>query len=250
MNLLIKRFYSKLYQLDILFKRRSCPKHVSHFESEDLENLFKKYSSREKIVVLCNGPSAKKANVSPNNLYLVTNNGRDIFQNNDFLYYVNDGFYVKKILSRSNYLPKKQEILFYYDSSISHKKGLRYLVRHLFLLKNKKIYFISDEFENYISKLNNYIFTQFYTEKKIPIKIQNSGVFLLLFGYFLATKMNKPLEIYGLDLGIGGAFHFDNKGVVGKSVIDERIKKNVKMYLDHIYKEKLYVQNFSNFYPN
>lgn len=58
------------------------------------------------------------------------------------------------------------------------------------------------------------------------------------------------MEIYGLDLGEGGKRHYNNKGVVGKSVTDDRVKRNVKMYLNYMYKESLLVKNYSNFNPN
>ena len=62
--------------------------------------------------------------------------------------------------------------------------------------------------------------------------------------------MNIPLEIYGLDLGIGGATHFDNKGIVGNSVLKDKVKENVEMYLSFMYKEKRSITNYSNFFPN
>lgn len=72
----------------------------------------------------------------------------------------------------------------------------------------------------------------------------------MLFGYYLAEKLNVPLEIYGLDLGIGGATHFDNKGIVGNSVLKDGVKENVKMYLSYMYDEKRDIRNYSNFFPS
>jgi hypothetical protein len=90
-------------------------------------------------------------------------------------------------------------------------------------------------------------FQSFYKERNLPVKIQNSGVFLLLLGYYLAVTYQLPLEIYGLDLGVGGETHFDGKGVIGKSVTNERVKYNVRMYLESMQNEHAAFVNYSNF---
>src|SRR5690606_15092743 len=120
----------------------------------------------------------------------------------------------------------------------------------VYLLKEKKLFFISSELNNQNSKSNFIDFTKFYSDRNLPVKIQNSGVFLLLLGYYLAVKTNLPLEIYGLDLGIGGNLHFNGNGIVGKSVTDDRVKKNVQIYLDFMYREYGFIKNYSNFWPN
>lgn len=73
-------------------------------------------------------------------------------------------------------------------------------------------------------------------------------MFLLLFGYYMATILQLPLEIYGLDLGVGGVIHHNSSFKVGKSVLRERVKENVKMYLNHMYQHYPDLKNYSNFY--
>lgn len=250
MKLLHQRIYSKIYYITILFKKVLTSKD-SEFSTGSIDYIIDKYSSKDKIIIVCNGPSALALKEKSNkNLYLVTNNGKKLVEHQDFLYYVNDGFFIRKILSRRKFLKFNQEILFYYTNSKLHKRGFEYLMKNICLLKDKKKIFISRELNDANSILNFDTFEKFYSDRNLPIKIQNSGVFLLLFGYFLSTKMNLPLEIYGLDLGEGGKRHYDNKGVVGKSVTEDRVKKNVKMYLDYMYKESLLIKNYSNFNLN
>lgn len=250
MKLLYKRIYSKIYYLIILLKK-ALTFQENRLSTGSFDYLIDKYSGKDKIVIVCNGPSVLALKEKSNkNLYLVTNQGKELVEHQDFLYYVNDGYFIRKILARSKFLKCNQEILFYYNKSVLHKRGFEYLMRNICLLKNRRKIFISRELNDVNSISNLDAFEKFYLERKLPIKIQNSGVFLLLFGYFLSTKMNLPLEIYGLDLGEGGNRHYDNKGIVGKSVIENRVKRNVKMYLDYMYKESLLVKNFSNFNPN
>ncbi|MRT17195.1 hypothetical protein F3C99_09515 [Vitellibacter sp. q18] len=250
MKVFQKRIYSKIYYITILLKRIIIIKDIK-CATYSIEYLLNKYSTKDKIIIACNGPSALKLiDKSPKNLYLVTNNGNELVKDQDFLYYANDGFFIRKILAKSKFLKFHQEILFYYNDSEHHRKGLEYLMVNIGLIKNKKKIFISRELKDVKSISNFDSFEKFYSDRNLPIKIQNSGVFLLLFGYFLSTKMNLPIEIYGLDLGLGGNKHYNNKGIVGKSVTEDRIKKNVKLYLDYMYSESSLIKNYSNFNPN
>lgn len=215
-----------------------------------IESLFDKYQSKKKIVICCNGPSASDVNFNSDNLYLTTNSGYLIMKDHDFLFYINDPFYLKKTLATDFlFLKINQEILLYFDDSELHKNSFSFFHRFDHVLKRLKTFYISDRLDQ-CSATNYLDFHTFYSERNLPIKIQNSGVFLLLFGYYMAFVMDLPLEIYGLDLGLGGAVHFNNKGLVGESVLKERVKINVKMYLDYMYSEKKSIDNFSNFYNN
>lgn len=245
MELLKKRILAKLYHFKIYFKSIFAV-NIEPIKSLDIETLVDKYSHKEKIVVMCSGPSTNQLSTSSSNLYLTTNSAYSLVKNEDCIYYVNDGFFIKKILSQGHFLKSNQELVFFYYEGAANLKDQKFLVQKISLLKNKHKYFISRE----INSANYNYFINFYKDKNLPIKIQNSGVFLLLFGYLLAEKMNVPLEIYGLDLGIGGAIHYDSKGIVGKSVLKDGVKENVKMYLSYMYQRKRGIKNYSNFFSN
>ncbi len=245
MELFKKRILAKVYHFKILFKSVFSVKENA-FDSLNIETLEEKYAHKEKIVVVCSGPSTNELITSNNSLYLTTNSAYQLVRNEDCLYYINDGFFIKKILANSRFLKSNQEILFFYYEGAVNLKEQDFLLKNINLIKSKVKFFISRE----VSQENYDTFINFYKDQGLPIKIQNSGVFLLLFGYFLATKMNLPLEIYGLDLGIGGATHFDKKGIVGKSVLKEGVKENVKMYLSYMYNQKEDIINHSHFFPH
>lgn len=245
MELIKKRISAKLY-----FFKIQCASLLrfkkSDFDNLDLQAIVKKYNGKEKIIVVCSGPSAGKLEVSDGNLYLASNSAYKLVKNQDCLYYVNDGFFLKKILAQSRFLKVNQEVLFFYYENAANLKDQEYLLKNISLLEHRDKYFISQK----VNSSNYNSFVDFYKDKGLPIKIQNSGVFLLLFGYYLAEKMNVPIEIYGLDLGLGGATHFDNKGIVGNSVLKDGVKDNVKMYLKYMYEHKKDLINHSNFFPS
>ncbi len=251
MNKYIKILSSIYFRLIIFIKSVFSNKVYNIGASNYFENLFDKFSEVNKIVVLCNGPSANLFNPSKDCLYLVTNSGRKLVENYNFLYYVNDPYYVQLLLANEICLDVEQEIIFYYSDTQLHKQNLNYLINHLRIVDYKNLFFISQLVDNKASHSNFKKFINFYEERGLPVKVQNSGMFLMLFGYYLAFSLDKPLEIYGLDMGHGGSVHFDGKGIIGGSVIEGRVKKNVKRYLDFIYKE--YggrVVNHSFFNPN
>lgn len=227
-------------------------KKATVFMDQSLSDLLEEFKHKNKIVVFCSGPSAKKATIEKNALYLVTNDGYRRMLNEDieYLLYLNDQYTVRRILANNSIYKKNQKVLFFYSSSILHQDGWRYLENKVHLLKEKSLFFLLDN-KRYPKARQNFLeFEQFYHKENLEVKIQNSGMFLLLFGYYLAKELELPMEIYGLDLGLGGNYYFDSKTSPGKSVTRDRVKVNVKMYLDHIYTNHFEVKNFSNFYGN
>ena len=244
MRVWLKILESKFYLLKISIKRRLFFLCNSSCEVHLIEDLLFKYADKKKIVVLCNGPSANLYVPTEDSLHLVTNSGNRLVANLDFLYYVNDPLYIQRILANHFFLNQGIEVVFYYTNTALHKAGLDFLIKNISLLRRKHLYFLSSELENTSSLKNYNDFFTFYKEKGLEIKIQNSGMLILLLGYYLAQKLKVPIELYGLDMGEGGKVHFDGKGVIGNSVIEDRVKKNVKIYLDFMYKE--YSSNFRN----
>lgn len=247
MYLLFKRIEAKLYFLIIILKSLLIKKQKeSNYTSLDL--IKDEYKKKQKIIVLANGPSALNVKKDEKYLYIVTNSGYRILRNQDFLYFINDGFYIKKVLAIGGlFLKKNQKIIFFYQQTKLHFEGFVFLKKYLKLLYPFKKFMIS-EIDNDLNSINNWDqFFNFYKERNLPIKIQNSGVFILLFGYYLSCELKIPIEIYGLDLGEGGLKHYDNKGIIGKSVTNDRVKKNVSIYLNYMENESNMFTNFSYF---
>ncbi len=245
-----KKITDKKYRLQVFFKSlfpdNFSPKHNS------VDDFIQRFNDKERVVVFCSGPSAKKVLPNKNNLYLATNDGcKFVVANNlDFLFFLNDQYYLNKNLVRSEkYLKKDQSIVLFYTQTKLHKKAWNYLKAKLWMFGDKNFLSFND-LEKGISKTNYDLFISFYKDRGLPLKSQNSGMFILLLGYYIAVKLNKPIDIYGLDLGIGGNEHYDKKGLVTKSITRDRIKVNTKMYLDYMYKNHNDIKNYSNFYGN
>lgn len=248
-ELLKKRIEARIYRFKVLVKAIIYRNRNFVLRSNPIGDILNTYKNKERIVIVASGPSANAINLNKGYLYLTSNTGNRIVEEYDFLYYLNDNFYINRALAGS-FLRPGQEILFFYTNTGLHKTGLGYLLKYLMLLGDKKMYFISENIKD-VDAIDNFKdFQKFYNERNLPVRVRNSGVFLLLFGFYLAHQMSLPVDIYGLDLGMGGNVHFDKKAVVGKSVTSDKVKIDVKMYLDHIYANCVDVKNYSNFYGN
>ena len=247
---IFKSISVRWYLIKIWIKYVFYPNQKKEFKK--IEKLEKNLSNKKSIVVLCSGPSAIKLKPNKKDFYLVTNDSYKMVKDFSFLYYVNDGYFFRRFLANAPLCKNHVEtLLFYRKEDHLHENSFRYFKTNLKLIKNKN-YLISNFESNIDSAYPNYTkFIDFLYSYHIPIKIQNSGIFLLLFGFYLAEKYDKELCVYGLDLGVGGKVHFEKGGHVGKSITSDRVKVNTKSQLDLMYKiMKSRIKNYSNFNPN
>lgn len=246
-----KRISAKIHSLKVLLKLWFVKNNEIYMDNSLIE-LLNEYKEKKKIVVFCSGPSGNKVTINKDCLYLVTNDGykRMINEDVEYLLYLNDQFCVRRILACNSVYTINQKIIFYYSDSILHQKGWKYIEDKVHLLDKLSLFFLLNNTEYPVAQKNFMKFESFYKQKNLEIKIQNSGMFLLLLGYYFAETLKLPLEIYGLDLGVGGNVYFNSNASPGKSVTRDRVKVNVKMYLDYIYRNHFDVKNFSNFYGN
>jgi len=246
-----KRISAKIHSLKVLLKLRFFKNNEIYMDHSLIE-LLNEYKEKKKIVVFCSGPSGKKVTIENDYLYLVTNDGykRMVNENVEYLLYLNDQYCVRRILANNSVYKNNQKIIFYYSDSTLHQQGWKYLEDKVHILDKLSLFFLLNNTEYPVAQENFIKLESFYKLKNLEIKIQNSGMFLLLLGYYFAETLKLPLEIYGLDLGVGGNVYFNSNASPGKSVTRDRVKVNVKMYLDYIYRNHFDVKNFSNFYGN
>ena len=220
-------------------------------KSSDIDSVIDEFKKKEKIIVLCSGPSAAKVNVSADFLYITTNDSFKLVRELDYLFYLYDPYYLRQNAFKNIHKKINQPIFFsYFDKRQGQKKSFDYFKNILHLIKSNNKFIIDDRFDDLTTR-NNYLkFSSFLNHHKIDLKLSNSGIFLLMLGYYYSMKMNLPLEIYGLDLGIGGHIHFDKTKNVTKAITRNSVKVHVREYLDYMYNNHHDIKNYSNFYGN
>lgn len=242
-----KRFLAKYYVFAVKVKTLLYAKKKDKLNMLSFEDVHAYAKNFKKIVVLASGPSAANVMVDSDALYLVTNDSFKLVANKNYIYYVNDGFFLKRLLLKNN-ISKKAILSVYWDTrNPKHHWGFNFFQTHNVLLGKTNTFYVSDFLKGQATINLNEVVNFFKGDNK-SFKIFNSGVFLLLMGYYLSKVNSLPLHIYGLDLGEGGLRHFNKTGVVGKSVTNDKMKNYVGEFLDEIYKAKqIEVTNFSFF---
>ena len=236
-------FYLKLF---FIKKNKLTPK--------SLTSLLKELTEYQKIIIVASGPSSEKLKVNKNDLYIVTNSAYKLVKDASFIYMVSDNHFVTKYLSKGLRSQGLKGVLFRFSTKeFGHYKIYQRVENYLKISKKKIFEILLSDFHSKYSDDTGFNTLESWTQShfNIPFKQQNSGMLILLTGYFIAHSLKKDMEIYGIDAGVGGLKHFDNKGVIGDSVFKDRVKVNIKNYLDKMYAQnEIIVKNYSNFNSN
>ena len=221
---------------------------------EDLNDLIEylEIKSYKKIVVVASGPSASKINYDQENLYFACNDSLRLVQDLPHVYMLYDMFYLTRYLKTYGGESGWKGSIFWYNYNNPH---------------SHKIYRLTRKYLNYYSrKKREFLITNKAGEDLQPVYDQvesllqgvfdyrhyrvNSGFNTLVFAALMAHLENKPLEVYGLDMGIGGNKYFNKDSPLGRSVKSQKNRELVGVFLDKLYKSKVETMNFSNFQGN
>lgn len=249
----IRKAYS--YYSNLIYFRLLCFfQKKKNSQSLNLIEFIEKINIYDKIIIIASGPSSLKLEPKKENLHIATNSSFKLVQGLPLLYVISDNHFVTKYISNRIKIKNLVGILFRFNTGdTGHYNIFKKVEKYLSISNQKAPEILISNFQSSMSdiagfeELEDWIKSHF----AMPFKQQNSGMLILLIGYFIAFKLKKDIEIYGLDAGVGGKKHFDNKGIVGDSVFKDRVKVNLKKYLDKMYAQnKISVKNYSYFNPN
>jgi hypothetical protein len=188
-------------------------------------------------------------------LYFSTNASYELVKNYPFIYYVTERRWLQKYLKfgfkQKNWLGSifrleradQQSSLPYELKIIKNYKNKYY--RH-----NPEI-FCTNFFKNENFN-NNFNQVEYFFNKEVGIKFKsfNSGFSAVCLGYYIAYKLQIPMDIYGMDFGEGGEIHFDGTPMPSRSVVGDRVKrKYAQLYEKFSLSNLVRLTNYSNFDP-
>lgn len=245
-----KRNYKHLYHQILPF-----PKHL---RNEKLYNDFTSLNSiieylevkkYDRIVVVASGPSAIKLKKRSKYLYFCCNDAIKLMDDINFVYMLHDPYYLMKYLKtfkeKQNW--KSTIYWFYYSDRSKYIYDIiqNYLAkysreRHEFLLTNHENNFGNSKIYTEINKVLMSIFNY------RPYGV-NSGFNTLVFASVIAYLAEKPLDIFGLDAGVGGEKYFNRTSTLGLNIKKENTKMKIAEFLEALEKSEIKVQNYSNF---
>lgn len=253
-SLFNKRNYKYFY-----YKIKRYPKSVSKkaigFKEittiDDLINYFE-IQQYKSIAVIASGPTSKNISLEKDVLYITTNDAIKIVSNANFIYIVNDTFYLTRYLKTFKADSFWRGTIFFIENIPSNiflfSKIKKYLATKS---RTKKEFLISSIKDN---EYKNNIFDEFdrILKEKLGFSYEaiNSGFMCVQIAFVFSTITKKPLYIYGLDMGVGGDVYFNAKSELGKSIKSDINRSKVEKVLNAMYKTQIKIINKSNFMRN
>lgn len=205
-----------------------------------------------KIVVVASGPSSANLRIESNALYFATNESIKLVRHSDFIYVLNDNYYLVEYLKSFKQTENWRGTIFWYASTKTklQEYGVKLLKKYIKKKSRSKKEYLITNLQDEFSLHEIYAELLFKVKNNLDIKYYgvNSGFVTLFLAYVISAECDKDLEIYGLDMGENGEGYFNRKTEVGKSIKGDNNKQKVGVFLDELYlKQKGKVKNYSYF---
>ncbi|MGI0107845.1 hypothetical protein [Salinimicrobium sp. WS361] len=227
---------------------------LDYSEFKDLNAVIEylEIKSYKKIVVAASGPSASKMSNEQGSLYFTCNDSLRLVQDLPHVYMLYDMFYLTRYLKTYEGRSGWKGSIFWYNYNNPHShKIYRLTCKYLnHYSRKKREFLITNKGEEDLQPVYNQVETLLLEAFDYRHYRVNSGFNTLVFAALLAYLENKPLEVYGLDMGIGGDKYFNKDSPLGRSVKSQKNRELVGVFLDKLYKSKVETRNFSNFQGN
>jgi hypothetical protein len=194
-------------------------------------------NNKDSITVVLSGPSSANVTFDNKTLYFVTNNSYRVVSGAKLLYFLYDPYFVYRYL-KLNYYIKKSIVLLFYPST-SHRNIKEWNNKIIdkassIFAKSKNSnseFIISPHHSVDYSSIHEY----FLRNLKWDGEFYNSGIILIMLAAFFAKTKQIPLNIYGLDMGVGGMKHIDSKNnIVHPKFLSDKNLKGIASLLKNI----------------
>jgi len=251
-----KNFFANLV-VKFFLKTKNIRKESSLNETSFLDWITS-LNSFEKIAVLGSGPSLNKlTNTNNQTLYLTTNSSVCKVINQHFIYFTFTREYINTYLIFGFKNPGWEGSVFLFTKSKeNHKirmKSYKRIKYHISSIHQKKTEFMLSNLKGNKNEAKNFkLINQFAFENfGLEYDNLNSGISLFILGLFFAKRLNKPIEIFGIDAGINGLNYADKHfDIPGKEVNDQTTKEALNKIFSSINKMGIQFTNHTFFQPN
>lgn len=253
----------KLTQRDweLFFYKRICPvlyrkKGGITNQLGFIEHLNKKIKDKRSITIVLSGPSSKDIKPNQNTFFISVNNSyRLVPKYESMLYLLYDPFFVNRYLKANNFIVNQSVVILF---PVTRFEKIRLWNEKLFQrIKNifesthnlNTEHLLYEQYENTLNDLQE-LESFFYNVLDWDGEVYNSGVLAVMLGSYFCVQNGIALDIYGLDMGIGGRTHIDtSKSVMHPKFLSERNISGVSQLLKAIYNLPIEVNNHSYFQP-
>ncbi len=249
--LLNKRNYIHLYNLIKPYPNNVMLNGLDYSDFKSLNSIIQYFevNNYEKIVVVASGPSANKLQKDTSSLYFCCNDSIKLVDDFNFIYMLQDPFYLMRYLKTFRGKANWKGTVFWFYYSDNSKKMYDVMDRYLRKKSREKREFLITNNENKPSaKLLhieiNGILKEIFNYEHFGV---NSGFNTLVFATVIAYVAGKPLDIYGLDAGVGGEKYFNKNSTLGLNIKKDNTRIKITEFLDKLRFCDIEVHNYSNF---
>ena len=221
-----------------------------------LKDFINELDKFERIIVVAGGPSSLNLKSNNDALYLAMNKSFTLVQNLPFIYFVTENHFLYNYLKCGFKSNNWMGTIFRFElSTLSSNslKSLQYIIDYKKkYVRNKPEILCTDFIDKNKDYNKNFNDIEFFFNNIVGIKLKsfNTGFSAVSIAFFIAHTLNIPLEIYGMDFGVGGKVHFDNTEMKSLSVVGSRIKrKYTELYKKIKSQNKIEIHNHSYFKP-
>ena len=254
----LKSIFNKRNYKYFYYSIKKYPKHVKNIKTDnsDFVNFDKlvKYfelNNFKNFAVVASGPSSKEIIFQKDVLYFCTNDSIELVKDFNYVYIVQDLFYLTKYLKTHKGEHGWRGSIFFLENIMLNRKS--HIISKTYLenkSREKKEFLIS----NFINNNNSSrLFNEFLDKLKdvgVNFKSINSGFTCVQMCFLFSIITDKKMTIYGLDMGFGGEEYFNKKQKLGKSIKSNNNREKVREVLKSIYNSDVKVCNMSNFMKN
>lgn len=229
-------------------ERRSAP-------APDVEAWVESLGSPSRIVVVAAGPTAGDVRPEPGWLCVATNSSDRVVAEHPYVYFLSESYPIDRYVKRGPVSTTCLGTFFRFETrGVSDAQVA--LARRTIAFSQKWSRAAPDVIASNVADhgVENANFEVF--ERRIlehlgePVRQYNSGFGATYLGYFLAVTLGVPLDLYGLDAGVGGEKHFDGTAMSSPSVIGDRGRsKLAELYELLQAQDHVEVTNHSAFLP-
>lgn len=236
------------------FPAKVRKKPLDYSSCKDLNDLIEYLGIKNynKLVVVASGPSATKIKDEQGSLFFSCNDALRLVQEFDHVYMLYDMFYLTRYLKTFKGGGGWKGSIFWYNYNNPHSHKIYKFTRNYLMhySRRRREFLITNKNEEDLEAMYYEVETLLQEAFDYSHYRVNSGFNTLVFAALLAYLVDKPLEVYGLDMGIGGDEYFNKRSPLGRSVKSEKNRELVGVFLSKLYKSKVEIKNFSNFKGN
>ena len=205
------QFYKRLFP--VLFRKKNINPILKGTFFSQMDKLLE---SKKSISIVLSGPSAKNLKISENSFYFCTNNSYRLIKGS-FLYFLSDPFFVYKYIYRNNFIRNESVVFFYPNTKFEKIKTWNTKISTIIQGVLERTESLNSEY--LLSFINNpgdllELETFFYDKLNWDGEFYNSGIILTMLACYFAQRNNLEVNLYGLDMGLGGTVHIDAKSSV------------------------------------